>query len=200
MKGAYCPLETIVIVVKAILRHRVASPVRLVDRGNDGACILHRHPAGFEGADEGERRILRVFGRHDRARRDSSHGRRRQARNHRAATGSLAGAPAFIATSIDKNGILPAFAHRVFPRSVVEGKRPHRVRANIFEGVQSRYFREAVLRFDALLDRMEATLANSGWLAGETSSLADISYTPYLTRLEHLRMDALWKARPHLAG
>ena len=75
-----------------------------------------------------------------------------------------------------------------------------RVRANIFEGVQSPYFKEAVLRFDALLGRMEATLASSQWLAGDTFSLADIAYAPYLTRLEHLQMKALWSKRPHLAN
>ena len=74
-----------------------------------------------------------------------------------------------------------------------------RVRANIREGVQARYFRESVLRFDALLGRMETTLARSPWLAGDAFSLADIAYTPYLTRLEHLQMKALWAHRPHLA-
>jgi glutathione S-transferase len=46
---------------------------------------------------------------------------------------------------------------------------------------------------------MEATLATSPWLAGETFSLADIAYAPYLTRLEHLRMNAMWDRRPKLA-
>ncbi len=73
-----------------------------------------------------------------------------------------------------------------------------RVRANIFEGVQSPYFKESVLRFDALLGRMETTLANSQWLAGDTYSLADIAYAPYLTRLEHLQMKELWSERPRL--
>ncbi len=75
-----------------------------------------------------------------------------------------------------------------------------RVRANIFEGVNSPYFKESVLRFDGLLARMEATLASSSWLAGDTYSLADVAYAPYLTRLEHLRMRELWMERPHLAN
>jgi glutathione S-transferase len=38
------------------------------------------------------------------------------------------------------------------------------------------------------------------WLAGEQFSLADIAYTPYLTRLAHLQMSELWFDRPHLAN
>ena len=75
-----------------------------------------------------------------------------------------------------------------------------RVRANIFEGVNSPYFKESVLRFDGLLGRMEATLAKSPWLAGDSYSLADVAYAPYLTRLEHLGMKQLWTERPQLAN
>lgn len=75
-----------------------------------------------------------------------------------------------------------------------------RVRANIREGVKSRYFAASVLRFDALLARMEETLTQSPWLAGNAYSLADINYAPYITRLDHLRMQAMWDERPHVAA
>jgi glutathione S-transferase len=75
-----------------------------------------------------------------------------------------------------------------------------RVRANVMEGVNSRYFKDAVLRFDRLLGRMEQTLSTDPWLAGEAYSLADVAYTPYATRLDHLQLQALWDRRPHFAA
>ena len=75
-----------------------------------------------------------------------------------------------------------------------------RVRANVMEGVNSRYFRDAVLRFDRLLGRMEQALSADPWLAGAAYSLADVAYTPYATRLDHLQLRALWDHRPHFAA
>ena len=69
---------------------------------------------------------------------------------------------------------------------------------NITKGVESRYFAESVLRFDKLLGDMEATLADSLWLAGNEFSLADIGYAPYITRLDHLQLQFLWDRRPHV--
>ncbi len=89
---------------------------------------------------------------------------------------------------------------RALIENVPDPVKRERVRANIFDGVNSPYFREAILRFDALLSRMEAALSKSMWLAGDQFSLADIAYTPYLTRLEHLQMSELWSDRPHLAN
>ena len=71
---------------------------------------------------------------------------------------------------------------------------------NITKGVESRFFPEAVLRFDKLLGDMETTLADSPWLAGEEFSLADIGYAPYMTRLDHLQLQFLWDKRPHIPG
>src|SRR5918992_2823641 len=69
---------------------------------------------------------------------------------------------------------------------------------NITKGVESRYFAEAVRRFDQLLDDMETALADSTWLGGNEFSLADIGYAPYITRLDHLPMQFLWDNRPHI--
>ena len=66
-------------------------------------------------------------------------------------------------------------------------------------GVESHYFVPAILRFDELFTNMEYRLAQSPWLAGETYSLADIAYTPYLTRFEHLQCLGVLDARPRLA-
>jgi glutathione S-transferase len=75
-----------------------------------------------------------------------------------------------------------------------------RSRSTIFDGVKSPLFRESILRFDALLSHMDETLESCQWLAGEVFSLADIAYAPYLTRLDHLQLSAMWAHRPHLTA
>jgi glutathione S-transferase len=69
---------------------------------------------------------------------------------------------------------------------------------NVTKGVESRFFPQAVMRFDKLLGDIEATLAESPWLAGREFSLADIGYAPYITRLDHLQLQFLWDKRPHI--
>ena len=69
---------------------------------------------------------------------------------------------------------------------------------NITRGVESRYFADAVKRFDKLLGDMEAELLEGPWLSGKDFSLADIGYAPYIMRLEHLQMQFLWDKRPHV--
>jgi len=46
-----------------------------------------------------------------------------------------------------------------------------RVRANVMEGVNSRYFKDAVLRFDRLLGRMEQALSADPWLVARRRGL-----------------------------
>ena len=40
-------------------------------------------------------------------------------------------------------------------------------------------------------ERANAALADGSWLSGKEVSLADIGYAPYLTRLDHLRLQFL---------
>jgi glutathione S-transferase len=50
---------------------------------------------------------------------------------------------------------------------------------------------------------MEQALADhrGPWLAGETYSLADVGYAPYVTRLDHLKfLDGMVEKRPRVAG
>ena len=68
----------------------------------------------------------------------------------------------------------------------------------VTKGVESRFFPEAIKRFDKLLGDLEIALADSTWLAGEEFSLADIGYAPYITRLDHLQLQFLWDRRPHV--
>src|SRR3990167_1921138 len=69
---------------------------------------------------------------------------------------------------------------------------------NITKGVESRFFADAVKRFDILLADMEESLTQEPWLASKEFSLADIGYAPYITRLDHLQLQFLWDKRPHV--
>ena len=69
---------------------------------------------------------------------------------------------------------------------------------NVTKGIDSRYFPEAVRRFDRLLGDMEAALADGPWLGGKEFSLAETGYAPYITRLDHLQLQFLWDKRPHI--
>lgn len=111
------------------------------------------------------------------------------------------------ATSTLSNGI--AFRHQKlawgmekleeFHRKMPNPVRREQSRENITKGVDSRYFVGATKRVDQLLGDIEATLANGPWLAGDEFSLADLSYAPYITRLDHLQLQFLWDHRPHIA-
>ncbi|MEE2999376.1 MAG: glutathione S-transferase family protein [Pseudomonadota bacterium] len=67
-----------------------------------------------------------------------------------------------------------------------------------FKGIESRYFKPAIKRWDKLFSDMETTLSKDQWLTGKTYSLADIAYTPYLTRMDHLQFMGLFKNRPRI--
>jgi glutathione S-transferase len=69
---------------------------------------------------------------------------------------------------------------------------------NVTKGVESRYFPEAIKRFDRLLGDIETALAAGPWLAGKEYSLADTAYAPYITRLDHLQLQFLWDNRPRI--
>jgi glutathione S-transferase len=55
--------------------------------------------------------------------------------------------------------------------------------------------------YDSYLQKMEDTLANQPWLAGNAFSLADVGVTPYVNRLDMLGMSALWtRSRPRVTA
>jgi glutathione S-transferase len=56
----------------------------------------------------------------------------------------------------------------------------------IEKGTESQHFIIAVQRMVLLLDEMEEALAAHQWLACGAYTLADVAFTPYLARLEHL--------------
>lgn len=87
-----------------------------------------------------------------------------------------------------------------FHRRMPDPVKRERSWENVTKGIESRYFAESIRRFDKLLGDMEAGLAAGRWLAGDEFSLADLGYTPYATRLDHLQLQFLWDHRPHFAG
>lgn len=72
---------------------------------------------------------------------------------------------------------------------------------DVFEkGVESSHFAPAIRRFDKMLTDMERDLSQRTWLAGKDYTLADVAFTPYVTRLEHLHMAWMWDKRPKVAA
>ncbi len=70
----------------------------------------------------------------------------------------------------------------------------------IARGPDSDHFVIAVQRMIQLLDEMEEALQQHQWLAGPTYSLADVAFTPYLARLEHLSILDMVGHRGHVAS
>lgn len=60
---------------------------------------------------------------------------------------------------------------------------------------------EAAANLEAAIARMEEDLATGLWLAGETYSLADATWTPFVHRMVLLGMDGFWTGgrRPRMA-
>lgn len=68
----------------------------------------------------------------------------------------------------------------------------------IEHGLDFPLFREALAGWHKAIGQMDAALAAHPWLAGPAYSLADAAYTPYVTRLAHLRLASLWARRPRV--
>jgi glutathione S-transferase len=101
-----------------------------------------------------------------------------------------------------------AFRHQYLQRGE-QGKQMLEQIPNIFKrerrrdviekGIQSQHFRIAVQRLVQLLDEMEEALSKHQWLAGDTYSLADVAFTPYILRLEHLNILQILEKYPRVA-
>ena len=52
---------------------------------------------------------------------------------------------------------------------------------------------DTIKLYDGYLKKMEDTLQDHSWLAGDTFSLADIGLTPYVNRLDMLSMSGMWE-------
>ncbi|NHN39144.1 hypothetical protein G8764_17705 [Pseudomaricurvus alcaniphilus] len=68
----------------------------------------------------------------------------------------------------------------------------------VVNGMASPRFYLAALAYDKLLADMAKALAVNDWLVGENISLADLSFLPYIERLEQLQLSAWWSGYPQL--
>lgn len=66
-------------------------------------------------------------------------------------------------------------------------------------GMDSPDFADGVRRFEKLLDDMESRLEHGPWLVGDSFSLADLVFAPYMARLNHLGFGERVAARPKTA-
>ena len=69
-------------------------------------------------------------------------------------------------------------------------------RAAVEEGINSPMGKEATKSFEKLLKWIEESTERSAWLAGADYSLADIAATPYMVRLEMLKLARMWDHKP----
>jgi len=67
------------------------------------------------------------------------------------------------------------------------------------EGIEAPDVKAAIKFHDKVLADMEATLTQSRWLAGDQYTLADVSLTPYVNRLEMLGLSGMWSNRPRVS-
>lgn len=67
-------------------------------------------------------------------------------------------------------------------------------------GLDSRYVRDALGYHEKMLKKMDESLEQGTWLAGDAFSLADAAVIPYILRLDLLKMGKLWQKRPRIAA
>ena len=101
-----------------------------------------------------------------------------------------------------------AFRHQYLERAELGKAMLERV-PNIFKrerrrdviekGTRSQHFIIAVQRMLQLLDEMEEALTEHRWLGCEEYTLADVVFTPYLARLEHLNIFGMVRDRSRVA-
>lgn len=79
--------------------------------------------------------------------------------------------------------------------------RRERKQLSIDLGMDAPQAPDAVRLYDKVLGRMETALADGrSWLTGDQYTLADVAMTPYVVRLDHLRLSWMWGARPGVAA
>ncbi|MGB0632088.1 MAG: glutathione S-transferase family protein [Alphaproteobacteria bacterium] len=113
-----------------------------------------------------------------------------------------------LATASISMGI--AFRHQFLARgeeaclklieAVPDPVKRERRRDLIFKGLDAPVFHEAIRMWESLVTDMDAALTGRDWLAGESYSIADAAYVPYLNRLDHLNVLGFLDGRDALAG
>ena len=83
-----------------------------------------------------------------------------------------------------------------FINLIPEIERRERAMDTTFNGIESHLFPPAIKRWDKLFTDIERALEQNIWLTGHSYSIADIAYTPYITRMDHLKFMGLFQNRP----
>ena len=97
-----------------------------------------------------------------------------------------------------------AFHHQYTPEVLEELTRQrgpgYRARfALLQKGVDNPNFPDAIKRLYKMVADMNAALERGPWLVGDTFTLADIAYAPYVARLDHLKFLGLLDQNPRTA-
>jgi glutathione S-transferase len=109
-------------------------------------------------------------------------------------TGVLSGSIAFRFQHLAR----PPDQLRAYIEGIPDPKRRERQRQQIELGMDAPQFAEAVRVFDRFVTDLEAQLERTEWMAGDSYSLAEIGYTPYLIRLDELRLWSWMDDKPHV--
>jgi glutathione S-transferase len=83
--------------------------------------------------------------------------------------------------------------------SIPDPIKRERRRDVIEKGLDSQYFKMAIARLLELYRDMDTTLSKQRWLAGDSYSIADAAFTPYVVRLDHLDVMGLLDRTPRVA-
>ena len=94
----------------------------------------------------------------------------------------------------------PPEAIETWLNNIVNPVKRERLRRGVEMGMESPDFADAVMRYEKLLNDMEAALSITSYLVGDELSLADMSYAPYMARLKHLGFEERIAARPKTAA
>ncbi len=78
------------------------------------------------------------------------------------------------------------------PDQSVTSKWKERKKEIVRLGFEAPGIEDTIRLYDGYLAKMESTLQQQPWLAGDTFSLADIALTPYVNRLDMLSMSGMW--------
>ena len=78
------------------------------------------------------------------------------------------------------------------PDQSVTSKWKERKKEIVLHGFEAKNIKDTIRLYDRYLHKMEATLTEKKWLAGDSFSLADIGLAPYVNRLDMLKMSGMW--------
>jgi glutathione S-transferase len=70
----------------------------------------------------------------------------------------------------------------------------------VLNGIRSVHFRIGLSRMEQMLDDMNTALAAGPWLCGADYTLADVSFLPYIIRLDQLALTAMIERRRSVAA